>query len=103
MSQTTRFRFSASAIERLAFPADATLSIKTVEFSDLDCPGLKLSIARAGSKTFWFRFVLAGTKGAIRLGRFPALAVTDARKLALTYRAQVEQGIDPRHRKRRST
>ena len=59
MSQTTRFRFSASAIERLAFPADATLSIKTVEFSDLDCPGLKLSIARAGSKTFWFRFVLA--------------------------------------------
>lgn len=98
MSQTTRFRFSASAIERLAFPADATLSIKTVEFSDLDCPGLKLSIARAGSKTFWFRFVLAGTKGAIRLGRFPALAVTDARKLALTYRAQVEQGIDPRHK-----
>ena len=98
MSQTTRCRFSASAIERLAFPADATLSIKTVEFSDLDCPGLKLSIARAGSRTFWFRFVLAGTKGAIRLGRFPALTVADARKLALTYRAQVEQGIDPRHK-----
>lgn len=54
MSKTTRLRFSASAIERLAFPADAALSIKTVEFSDLDCHGLKLSIARAGSKTFWF-------------------------------------------------
>lgn len=42
MSKTTRFRFSASAIERLAFPVDAVSSIKTVEFSDLDCPGLKL-------------------------------------------------------------
>lgn len=47
-------------------------------------------------KTFWFRFVLGGTKGAIRLGTFPALSVADARKLALAHRALVEQGIDPR-------
>jgi len=73
MSKTSRFRFSASAIERLDFPADAADSLKTVEFSDLDCPGLKLSISRA-AKTFWFRFVLAGTKGAIRLGTVPALS-----------------------------
>lgn len=94
MSKTTRFRFSASAIERLSCP-DGT---KAVEVSDADgVAGLRLAVTRS-SKTFWFRFVLAGTKGAIRLGTFPALSVPDARKLALTYRAQVEQGIDPRHK-----
>lgn len=96
MSKTSRFRFSASAIERLAFPANAAGSIKTVEFSDLDCPGLKLSISRNDTKTFWYRFVLACTKVAIRLGTFPALSVVDARRLALAHRTKVEQGIDPR-------
>ena len=92
MSKTTRFRFSASAIERLNCP-DGT---KAVEVSDADgVTGLRLAVTRS-RKTFWFRFVLAGTKGAIRLGTFPALSVADARKLALAYRAQVEQGIDPR-------
>lgn len=96
MLPSTRFRFSASALERLAFPTQAVPGRKTVEVSDLGCPGLKLSIARAGRKTFWFRFVLGGTKGAIRLGTFPALSVTDARQRALAHRAQVEQGLDPR-------
>ena len=92
MSKTTRFRFSASAIERLSCP-DGT---KAVEVSDADgVAGLRLAVTRS-SKTFWFRFVLAGTKGAIRLGTSPALSVADARKLALAHRAQVEQGIDPR-------
>ena len=94
MSKTTRCRFSASAIERLSCPDGA----KAVEVSDADgVSGLRLAVTRS-SKTFWFRFVLAGTKGAIRLGSFPALSVADARRLALTYRAQVEQGIDPRHK-----
>lgn len=97
MSKTTRFRFSASVIERLSCP-DGT---KAVEVSDADgVSGLRLAVSRS-SKTFWFRFVLAGTKGAIRLGTFPALSVADARKLALTYRAQVEQGIDPRQQEER--
>lgn len=92
MPKTTRFRFSASAIERLSCP-DGT---KAVEVSDADgVSGLRLAVTRS-SKTFWFRFVLAGTKGAIRLGTSPALSVADARRLALAHRAQVEQGIDPR-------
>ena len=92
MNQSTRLRFSASAIERLNCP-DGT---KAVEVSDADgVAGLRLAVTRS-SKTFWFRFVLAGSKGAIRLGTFPALSVADARRLALAHRAQVEQGIDPR-------
>ncbi|CAM5338497.1 Tyr recombinase domain-containing protein OS=Stutzerimonas stutzeri OX=316 GN=CXK99_06990 PE=4 SV=1 [Stutzerimonas stutzeri] len=88
----TRFRFSVTSLERLSCPDDR----KAIEVSDTDCPGLKLILTRTGSKTFWFRFVLAGTKGAMRIGTFPALSVTDARKHALAYRALVERGEDPR-------
>ena len=92
MTTATRFRFSTTAIERLSCPAGR----KAIEASDLDCPGLKILVTPTGTRVFWFRFVLAGTKGAIRLGIFPALTVSDARKLALAARAKVERGIDPR-------
>jgi integrase len=92
MDTPTRFRFSNAAIERVRCP-DA---VKAVEVSDLDCPGLKLAVTRTGSRVFWFRFVLRGSKGALRLGAFPALPLIAARQLALAARAKVERGIDPR-------
>lgn len=92
MTTATRFRFSTTTIERLSCPAGR----KAIEASDLDCPGLKILVTPTGTRVFWFRFVLAGTKGAIRLGTFPALTVSDARQLALAARAKVERGIDPR-------
>lgn len=88
----SRFRFSNTAIERLTCPAGR----KAIEASDLDCPGLKILVTHTGTRVFWFRFVLSSTKGAIRLGSYPALTVTDARQLALAARAKVERGIDPR-------
>ena len=98
MDHVTRFRFSNRSIETL--PPCPT-GRKAVEFSDLDCPGLKLAVTRTGAKVFWFRFVLRavgkpGTKGAIRLGSYPALSLIAARKLALAHRTRVEQGIDVR-------
>ena len=92
MTTATRFRFSTTTIERLSCLAGR----KAIEASDLDCPGLKILVTPTGTRVFWFRFVLAGTKGAIRLGTFPALTVSDARQLALAARAKVERGIDPR-------
>ena len=92
MTTATRFRFSTTTIERLTCPTGR----KAIEASDLDCPGLKILVTPTGTRVFWFRFVLAGTKGAIRLGIFPALTVSDARQLALAARAKVERGIDPR-------
>ncbi|GHD81587.1 tyrosine-type recombinase/integrase [Vogesella fluminis] len=92
MTSVTRFRFSTTTIERLSCPAGR----KAIEVSDLDCPGLKMLVTRSGTRVFWFRFVRAGTKGAVRLGTFPALTVSDARQLALAARAKVERGIDPR-------
>lgn len=88
----SRFRFSNTAIERLNCPAGR----KAIEASDLDCPGLKILVTPTGTRVFWYRFVLAGSKGAIRLGSYPALTVSDARQLALAARAKVERGIDPR-------
>lgn len=92
MTTATRFRFSATTIERLSCPAGR----KAIEASDLDCPGLRIAVSRTGGRVFWFRFVLRGVKGGLRLGAFPALPVTAARQLALAARAKVERGIDPR-------
>lgn len=92
MTTATRFRFSTTMIERLTCPAGR----KAIEVSDLDCPGLKMLVTRTGTRVFWFRFVLAGRKGGLRLGAFPALPVTTARQLALAARAKVERNIDPR-------
>jgi len=92
MTTATRFRFSATTIERLSCPAGR----KAIEASDLDCPGLRMAVTRTGARVFWFRFVLRGVKGGLRLGAFPALPVTAARQLALAARAKVERGIDPR-------
>lgn len=92
MTTATRFRFSTTTIERLTCPAGR----KAIEVSDLDCPGLKMLVTHTGTRVFWFRFVLAGSKGGLRLGAFPALPVTTARQLALAARAKVERGIDPR-------
>lgn len=94
--QPTRFRFTTAALERLHFPKDAPTSLKGLEFSDVECPGLKLSVSRTGKKTFWLRYTLHGTKQALRLGTFPSLSVADARKDAWTLRAQVDQGLDPK-------
>ncbi len=94
--QPTRFRFTTAALERLHFPKDAPTSLKGLEFSDVECPSLKLSVSRTGKKTFWLRYTLHGTKQALRLGTFPSLSVADARKDAWTLRAQVDQGLDPK-------
>ncbi len=91
MTSPTRFRFSASAIERWQCPAGR----KAVELSDIDCPGLKIAIT-PHQRIFWFRFRLRGVKGALRLGQWPALSIADARRLALAARAKVDQGLDPR-------
>lgn len=97
MSKTTGLRLSASMIDKLTFPAVSAASMKSIEFGDSECPGLKLAVQRSGSKTFWWRFTLHGAKAAIRLGSYPAVSLAQARKLAFDYRAQVQQGIDPRH------
>lgn len=99
MSQVTTpskktFQFGQRALQKL--PPCAAASRSTAdEYSDLDVIGLKLQVSKSGRKVFFFRYTHQGNKRAARIGEFPAIDVTEARKKALAMRAQVDAGHDP--------
>lgn len=95
MSDTpTRFSFTHRTLVKL--PACAATSASTnAEYSDTDVVGLKLQVSKAGRKTFFFRYTIDRQKRAAKIGEFPAIDVTEARKAALEMRAQVDRGVDP--------
>lgn len=90
-----RFKFTNTNLK--ALPAN-TAESKTIEleFSDTECSGLKLLSGRSGSKRFLFRYTFKGRKRSIAIGRFPDIDVTQARKIAVKYRNQIAEGIDPK-------
>jgi len=82
------------AIEAARHPGDTA---RPVRFGDRD--GLYLQIAAGGSKSWLFRFTLAGKSREMGLGSFgdggAGLTLAQARAEALAARALVKQGIDP--------
>lgn len=66
-----------------------------LELSDVEVPGLKLAVTKAGHKMWWFRFRINGTKKMMKLGSYPALSLAEARQLALELKGQLCRGIDP--------
>lgn len=90
----TRFSFNHRALAKLP-PCAANSASTNAEYSDTDVVGLKLQVSKAGRKTFFFRYTIERQKRAAKIGEFPAIDVTEARKAALEMRAQVDRGIDP--------
>lgn len=93
--QPTRFAFTHRSLQKLpSCPANSAST--NAEYSDTEVVGLKLQVSKTGRKTFFFRYTTAERqKRAAKLGEFPALDVTEARKAALEMRALVDRGIDP--------
>ncbi|PKF50377.1 integrase [Enterovibrio nigricans] len=90
-----RFKFTNTNLK--ALPANTAESKTTeLEFSDTECSGLKLLSGRSGSKRFLFRYTFKGRKRSIAIGRFPDIDVTQARKIAVKYRNQIAECIDPK-------
>lgn len=94
-SQKREFPFTNRAIA--ALPAHAADSAsKSAEYSDATVIGLKAIIGKNGSKSFSFRYPLAGGRKRIaRVGTFPAIDVAEAWRIALEMRATVDRGGDP--------
>jgi len=69
---------------------------KDIEYTDTKVQGLKFIITATGYKSFMFRYTYASTKRAITLGRYPAISLDEARKIALHHRALLDQGHDPK-------
>jgi hypothetical protein len=67
---------------------------KIKRYSDRD--GLTLEVRPSGTKRFIVRFQWNKKPQTIAIGRYPSLSLADARQIAASYRALVDQGIDPR-------
>lgn len=94
MARATRFEFTNRALKALpAHAADA--ASHAAEYSDTAVVGLKIAVGKSGRKTFQFRYVYRGGKRCARIGEFPAIDVAEARRIAMSMRAQLDRGLDP--------
>lgn len=96
-ASTTRFSFSKERLTALP-PTEVG---KRATYHDIKIPGLQLRVSGAGTKTFCvYRRLKGGQPERVTLGRFPAMTVEQARKLASAVVAQIEAGANPAEARR---
>lgn len=59
-----------------------------------DGGGLFVLVSPGGAKTWCYQYPLDGKRGQITIGRYPEIAVADARDRHAEFRAMVERGVD---------
>lgn len=72
-------------------------SRRELEITDNVMKGLKLVVTRQGKKTWLFRYVINGTKRAMKLGNYPELRLADVRLIAQAKNDLLTIGKDPQH------
>lgn len=90
MAHHSRRRLSVAVIEKLR-PEPRAYSV-----TDLDCPGLMLHVATAGTKSWHYRYYWQKERRLMTLGRYPETGLRDARDLARRVREAKAKKIDPR-------
>jgi integrase len=73
---------------------------KERQYKLTDGGGLLVLVQPGGAKTWIYQYSLNGKRSDVTIGRYPEIAVVDARDRHAEYRAMVEQGIDPNAQKR---
>ncbi len=68
-----------------------------------DGAGLYLNVTIGGSKSWLYRYMLAGKAHWMGLGSYPDVSLAEAREKATECRKMVRQGIDPLSEKRQQT
>lgn len=68
-----------------------------------DGAGLSLKVTTGGSKSWIFRYMLAGKAHWMGLGSYPDVGLADAREKAAELRKLTRQGIDPLGERRKET
>jgi len=93
--RSRRVTFTARSIPRLAAERHA------VDWFDSITPGLSLRVTPAGARTWYLLYRKGRTARRVKLGTWPALDLSDARKLARKTRVRVEsEGADPAHERK---
>ncbi len=101
MTETTKqFRFSKRGIENLP-PQSRDAGAREAEYSDTECPGLKVLVSRGGRKFWYLRYTFRQQRRAIKLGEFPATTLIAARQRANELKGQIDRGVDPQTEKQK--
>lgn len=92
-----RINFTKATLDGLPLPASG----QRATYHDAKTPGLQLRLTATGVKTFSvFRRVRGGDPERVTLGRYPAMSIEQARRLALDASAAMEAGENPAESKR---
>lgn len=98
MSEAVRkFSFTEDRLDRLPIPTRAEAGTAGyVLYYDEEFDGLGLAVRPSGVRTFFLRYTTeAGRERRLKLGRFPALRVADARRAARLRAGEIALGGDP--------
>lgn len=63
-----------------------------------DKNGLHLKVTPTGSKSWIVRYQIHGKRHDVGLGAYPAVSLSEARKLTIAMRAKLNEGIDPKQK-----
>lgn len=91
-----KIRFTNAAISKLLAP-----SIGRVSYHDSELKGFILLVNFNSIKSFYFRKRTHGRDERIFIGRFPDIAVEQARKLAMQHMSTIAQGKNPNDERRK--
>lgn len=83
--------------EALVMSIACPQSRRELEITDNVVKGLKLVVTRQGKKSWLFRYVINGTKRAMKLGNYPELRLADVRLIAQAKNDLLTIGKDPQH------
>lgn len=87
---TQRNHLTDKSIEKL--PAhDPHSRSRSKAYSDPECSGLRLEVSKSGDKTFYFSLTRGGQKHTMRVGSFPGIKIKEARTMAASIKAEIEQ------------
>jgi len=90
--EETRFAFTKRLIQAIPTPEAG----KRVTYYDTSTPGLQLRVSATGVKTFSvYRRLKLGEPERVTLGRFPAMTVEQAQKMAAEVIVEIEKGANP--------
>ena len=93
--KSRRVKFTARSIGSI--PPEA----QPVDWFDETTPGLALRVTPGGARTWYAFYRRGGTTRRVKLGTWPAIELSKARRLARETRVRVEtEGADPAHERR---
>lgn len=94
---SSKINFTKEALQALSRPEAG----KRAVYLDSKTSGLQVRVTDTGAKTFSvYRRTKGGRPERVTLGRFPAMTVEQARKLAARINAEIEEGANPAEVKR---